>query len=64
MKPSRLPLCVKSGPPLTGKAPGRSAPGEITLFKSLGLAVEDLWSAAHVYRRAREKGAGARVAYS
>ena len=38
--------------------PGRTAPGEITLFKSLGLAVEDLAAAALVYRRAREAGAG------
>jgi ornithine cyclodeaminase/alanine dehydrogenase-like protein (mu-crystallin family) len=52
------------GEVLTGVAPGRAAPGEITLFKSLGLAVEDLWSAAHVYHRAQETGAGTRVAFS
>ncbi len=43
---------------LIGKAPGRSGPDEITLFRSLGLAVEDLWSAAHLYERARETGTG------
>lgn len=31
---------------------------EITIFKSLGLAVEDLAAAHHVYRKARETGAG------
>jgi ornithine cyclodeaminase len=46
------------GEVLVGTAPGRSGPDEITLFKSLGLAVEDLWSAAHVYQRARETGSG------
>lgn len=46
------------GEVLIGKAPGRSGPDEITLFKSLGLAVEDLWSASHLYERARETGAG------
>ena len=51
------------GEVLIGKAPGRSEPDEITLFKSLGLAVEDLWSAAHVYERARETGTGAWVEF-
>jgi ornithine cyclodeaminase len=32
--------------------------GEITLFKSLGLAVEDLAAAHHVYRKAQASGAG------
>ena len=49
------------GEVLIGKAPGRSGPDEITLFKSLGLAVEDLWSAAYLYERAREAGGGAWV---
>ncbi len=43
---------------LNGRHPGRVSPGEITLFKSLGLAVEDLAAAALVYRRAREAGEG------
>ncbi len=44
---------------LLGSAAGRTAGEEITLFKSLGLAVEDLAAAAHVDRRARETGVGA-----
>lgn len=34
-----------------------------TLFKSLGLAVEDLAAAEHVYRKARESGAGTRAGF-
>ena len=41
-----------------GKAPGRRAPDEITLFKSLGLAIEDVASARHVYEKAKRAGAG------
>ena len=47
------------GEVLTGAKPGRTSAGEITLFKSLGLAVEDLAAAEHLYRKARETGAGA-----
>jgi ornithine cyclodeaminase/alanine dehydrogenase-like protein (mu-crystallin family) len=49
------------GEVLTGTAPGRTTRDEITLFKSLGLAVEDLWAADHVYRKAARKGIGAWV---
>jgi ornithine cyclodeaminase/alanine dehydrogenase-like protein (mu-crystallin family) len=51
------------GEVLIGARPGRASEAEITLFKSLGLAVEDLAAAAHVYRRARETGAGTWVEY-
>jgi ornithine cyclodeaminase/alanine dehydrogenase-like protein (mu-crystallin family) len=37
---------------LIGAHPGRTSLDEITLFKSLGLAVEDLASADHLYRSA------------
>ncbi len=46
---------------LTGAAPGRTSPDELTVFKSLGLAVEDLAAVEHVYRRARETGTGTEV---
>jgi len=39
---------------LEGTGEGRRTPEEITLFKSVGLAVEDLGAADIVYRRARE----------
>ena len=47
------------GEVVTGAHPGRRSADEITLFKSLGLAIEDLAAAAHVYRKASEQGVGA-----
>jgi ornithine cyclodeaminase len=49
------------GDVIIGKNPGRRSPGELTLFKSLGLAVEDVASAAYIAERARETGTGQRV---
>lgn len=46
---------------LLGTVEGRRTPGEITLFKSLGLGIEDLAAANHIYRRAVERGAGVSV---
>ncbi|HLE56721.1 MAG TPA: hypothetical protein VJB15_06540, partial [Rhodothermia bacterium] len=43
---------------LTGVANGRKSETEITLFKSLGLAVEDLASAAFLYEKARREQRG------
>lgn len=34
---------------LTGAKPGRTAAADITLFKSLGIAAEDLFAAKHIY---------------
>jgi len=48
---------------LIGKQPGRTSPEEITLFKSLGLAIEDLASAAFLYRKATENQAGSWVEF-
>lgn len=39
-------------------AEGRRSPSELTVFKSLGLAVEDLAAAEHVVRRAEAEGVG------
>ena len=44
------------GEVLTGAQPGRTADDELTVFKSLGLAVEDLAAAELVVARARERG--------
>jgi len=49
------------GDVLLGTVAGRTAPGDIALFKSLGIAVEDLAAAHHIYQRTREMGAGTRV---
>ncbi|MBV8855857.1 MAG: ornithine cyclodeaminase family protein [Acidobacteria bacterium] len=51
------------GEVLKGTKPGRTSAGEVTLFKSLGLAVEDLAAAAYLYDRAQETGAGTRVSF-
>ena len=48
---------------LTGEKPGRTSREEITLFKSLGLAVEDLAAANYLYRRAKESSAGVWVEF-
>jgi ornithine cyclodeaminase len=46
---------------LLGRIAGRRSPKEITLFKSLGLAVEDVAAAHHVYHKAIADGMGTRV---
>jgi ornithine cyclodeaminase len=48
---------------LIGKHPGRTSPDELTVFKSLGLAVEDLAAAEYVVQRARERGVGTTVEF-
>jgi ornithine cyclodeaminase/alanine dehydrogenase-like protein (mu-crystallin family) len=48
---------------LLGTAGGRTAPGEITLFKSLGLAIEDLASAAFLFEKAQRLGRGTWVEF-
>jgi alanine dehydrogenase len=44
-----------------GRLAGRTSPAEITVFKSLGLAVEDLAAADLAWRRARERGLGIHI---
>lgn len=46
---------------LVAGAPGRRDEREITIFKSLGLAVEDVTAADLAYRRASERGIGQRL---
>jgi len=46
---------------ITGVRKGRSSPSEITLFKSLGLAIEDLAAAHYLYGKAQQTGIGAWV---
>jgi len=41
------------GEVLTRTKPGRQHPGDITIFKSLGIAAEDLYSAYHIYKQLR-----------
>lgn len=49
------------GQVIVGRFPGRRHPQDITLFKSLGIAVEDVAVAARVYTCAREMGLGRTV---
>jgi ornithine cyclodeaminase len=51
-------LAAELGEVLIGKHPGRTSHDEITLFKSLGLAMEDLAAAAFIYREAQERSLG------
>jgi alanine dehydrogenase len=41
-----------------GRIPGRQGPSEITIFKSLGMAVEDVAAARLAFERASERGLG------
>ena len=43
---------------LLGEVAGRKSDAEITLFKSLGLGVEDVASAYHIYKKAQQTGIG------
>ena len=51
------------GEVLIGGHSGREHEDELTVFKSLGIAVEDLASAELVVRRARERGVGVEVPF-
>lgn len=45
-------------PLLVGRYPGRQSPGEVTVFKSLGLGLEDIAVAARVVELASKAGVG------
>jgi alanine dehydrogenase len=49
------------GDVITGAAPGRAAADEITLFNSVGLAIQDLAIGSLIVARAREKGVGKEI---
>jgi ornithine cyclodeaminase/alanine dehydrogenase-like protein (mu-crystallin family) len=54
-------IVAEIGEVAAGMAAGRGSPDEITLFKSLGLAVEDLAAATWIHQRAVETGVGVSV---
>lgn len=56
-------IAAELGEVLVGTHPGRASDDELTVFKSLGLGVEDLAAAELVVRRAREQGAGVEVPF-
>ncbi|HZU66318.1 MAG TPA: ornithine cyclodeaminase family protein [Ktedonobacteraceae bacterium] len=52
---------IELGDLVTGKQVGRSSEDEITFFKSVGVAVQDVATALYVYRKAQELGKGIEV---
>lgn len=48
---------------LLKRAEGRTSKDQVTLFKSLGLAVEDVAAVRHIYDKARATGAGTTMAF-
>lgn len=56
--PARL---TELGDVLAGTHPGRVSAEQITVYKSVGNAVEDVAAASVVYRAAREAGGGVTV---
>jgi len=46
------------GAVVTGSLPGRTSPEEVTLFKSIGVAIEDVAVAAYVYEKAQAADKG------
>ncbi len=46
---------------VAGVRPGRSAPGEITIFKSCGIALWDVAAASVIYREALKLGKGSEI---
>lgn len=51
------------GQVVSGELPGRESDDEITLFKSVGLAIQDMSTAWQVYSLARSKGVGTEFAF-
>jgi ornithine cyclodeaminase/alanine dehydrogenase len=49
------------GEVLAGAKPGRSGASEVTLYKSVGIAIQDVATASLVYRKALERGVGTAV---
>lgn len=56
-------IIAEIGEVLIGTKRGRESTEEITLFKSLGLAVEDLACAEYLFRKAQEEGTGTWVRF-
>jgi ornithine cyclodeaminase len=56
-------ILAELGEVLTGNKPGRTSSGEITCFKSLGIAVEDLFAAEYLYRKAKQMEVGTWVEF-
>lgn len=51
-------IAAELGDVATGRVPGRLDPGEVTLFKSVGVAIQDLVAGLHALQAARALGLG------
>jgi ornithine cyclodeaminase len=51
------------GEVLAGKVPGRTSSHDVTVYKSLGVAAQDLAAARIIYDRAIRDGIGTRVPF-
>ncbi|MEQ8828926.1 MAG: ornithine cyclodeaminase family protein [Alphaproteobacteria bacterium] len=49
-------IAITLGDMLNGTAPGRTSSGQITVYKAMGIAMEDLVAATLAYRRAVDQG--------
>jgi len=56
-------LEAELGELLTGAKPGRTSPEQITLFKTVGLAAQDIAAAWKAYETAQEMGLGQKVPF-
>ena len=56
-------ILTEIGDVLLGRHPGRTSSDEITIYKSLGIAVQDLVAAELVFHRARERNIGVEVEF-
>jgi len=54
-------VVAELGEVVSGRVPGRTSEAEITVFKSLGLAVEDLTAARLAFERARQRRKGVEI---
>ena len=54
-------IYAELGDVVTGKKPGRDDDEQVTLFKSVGVAIEDVAAAAWVYERAKAGGLGTEI---
>ncbi|HEX8033577.1 MAG TPA: ornithine cyclodeaminase family protein, partial [Ktedonobacterales bacterium] len=54
-------LGTEIGEVLLGRRPGRESPAELTVYKAMGHACEDMAAASLVYHRAKQEGAGTTI---
>jgi alanine dehydrogenase len=59
---TRADVYAELGEVVAARKPGRTSPGEITVFDSTGTALQDVAAAALVYEKAARTGAGAVIA--